>query len=114
MTTGPEILPDDWFGLAGLVIFFLGSAGLRALFRDGEKKTKAATDTTTELLDWFNSRFSELRCEMEEGFAARDKRIDELEQRDEQRAAYDSWLASQALPRPPFLTFVEWIAQHKK
>ncbi|WP_257160418.1 hypothetical protein [Corynebacterium cystitidis] len=114
MTEVPNALPDDWFGLAGLTMIIISSVLFRSLFRDGEKKTIASEGNTEHLLDWFNARFTQLREEMADGFAERDARIDALVARDALWKAYGKWLGDQQFPRPPFLTFDEWIDTQKQ
>lgn len=52
---------------------------------------------------------AEMKAFFKEQLEVSDKRIDALEQREASRDAYDRWLATPSLPRPPFLHFDEWL-----
>lgn len=85
----------------GIVGALLGYAGV---------KVKAKSDQeTAEPASW-QSLTTEMKAFFQEQLEERDKRIDALEKREGLRTRYDQWLTSHNFPRPPFLTFDEWLS----
>ncbi|SDR76046.1 hypothetical protein [Corynebacterium timonense] len=87
-------------GVIGAVLTFFG---VRVKAKsDREAAAPAGWQLLTqEIKEFFDRQLEE-----------RDKRIDALEQRAARRDAYDRWLITLGLPRPPFLGFDEWVLQN--
>lgn len=85
-------------GVVGAILTYLGV------------KVKAKSDKdAAEPASW-QSLTTEMKAFFKEQLEERDKRIDALERREVMRTRYDRWLTGHNFPRPPFLTFDEWIA----
>lgn len=85
-------------GVVGALLTYLGV------------KVKAKSDQeASEPASW-QSLTTEMKVFFKEQLEERDKRIDALEKREVLRASYDKWLTGHNFPRPPFLTFDEWVS----
>ena len=85
-------------GVVGALLTYLGV------------KVKAKSDQeASEPASW-QSLTTEMKAFFKEQLEERDKRIDALEKREVLRMRYDEWLAGHNFPRPPFLTFDEWMS----
>ncbi|WP_288833650.1 hypothetical protein [uncultured Corynebacterium sp.] len=90
-----------------LVTLTIGVVGALLTFF-GVRVTARANEKAAEPASW-QSLTAEMKAFFKEQLAERDKRIDALEQREASRDAYDRWLSTLSLPRPPFLHFDEWL-----
>ena len=90
-----------------LVTLIIGVVGALLTFF-GVRVTARSNEKASEPASW-QSLTVEMKKFFQEQLAERDKRIDALEQREASRDAYDRWLATLSLPRPPFLHFDEWL-----
>ena len=85
-------------GVVGALLTYLGV------------KVKAKSDQeASEPASW-QSLTTEMKAFFKEQLEERDKRIDALEKREVLRTRYDQWLTGHNFPRPPFLTFDEWVS----
>lgn len=94
-----------------LVTLIIGVLGALLTY-GGVKITAKAQVKAAEPASW-QSLTQEMKAFFKEQLEERDARIDALERREVMRSRYDRWLASHNFPRPPFLTFNEWIAQQE-
>lgn len=91
--------------IATLIIGIVG-----ALLTYAGVKVKAKSDqAAAEPASW-QSLTVEMKVFFKEQLEERDKRIDALERREVLRTRYDKWLSTHNFPRPPFLTFDEWMS----
>ena len=99
MSLGGSEIVTLIIGIVGALLTYLGV------------KVKAKSDQeASEPASW-QSLTTEMKAFFKEQLEERDKRIDALEKREAYRDAYDRWLSTLSLPRPPFLTFDEWAGQ---
>ena len=95
-------------GGSEIVTLIIGIVG--ALLTYAGVKVKAKSDQeATEPASW-QSLTVEMKVFFKEQLEERDKRIDALERREVLRTCYDKWLSTHNFPRPPFLTFDEWMS----
>ena len=95
-------------GGSEIVTLIIGVVG--ALLTYAGVKVKAKSDqVATEPASW-QSLTAEMKVFFKEQLEERDKRIDALENREVLRTRYDKWLTGHNFPRPPFLTFDEWVS----
>lgn len=89
--------------LATIIVALITAAGAYLGVRIKAQSDKAAAEPAS-----WQSLTSEMKEFFREQLEERDRRIDALERREDQRDRYDRWLAELTLPRPPFRTFAEW------
>ena len=95
-------------GGSEIVTLIIGIVG--ALLTYAGVKVKAKSDQeATEPASW-QSLTAEMKVFFKEQLEERDKRIDALEKREVLHTRYDKWLTGHNFPRPPFLTFDEWVS----
>ena len=85
----------------GVVGALLGYAGVKVTARSHKEAAEPAS---------WQSLTDEMKAFFKEQLGERDKRIDALERREGLRTEYDKWLSTHNFPRPPFLTFDEWLS----
>lgn len=98
MSLGGSEIVTLIIGIVGALLTYLG---VKVKAKSDEKATEPASwqSLTTEMKVFFQEQLEE-----------RDKRIDALEKREVLRTRYDKWLTGHNFPRPPFLTFDEWVS----
>lgn len=92
-----------------IVTLIIGVVG--AVLTYAGVKVKAKSDKEAAEPATWQSLTAEMKSFFKEQLAERDARIDALEKREVLRTRYDRWLTTHNFPRPPFLTFDEWVAQ---
>ena len=98
MSLGGSEIVTLIIGIVGALLTYLGV------------KVKAKSDQeASEPASW-QSLTTEMKAFFKEQLEERDKRIDALEKREVLRMRYDKWLTVHNFPRPPFLTFDEWVS----
>ena len=98
MSLGGSEIVTLIIGIVGALLTYLGV------------KVKAKSDQeASEPASW-QSLTTEMKAFFKEQLEERDKRIDALERREVLRTRYDKWLSTHNFPRPPFLTFDEWMS----
>lgn len=106
-------LPDTIVQLIGvLIIVGIPSLSAALVGRNGPKKTEAGTSAIETVALAMSNEVAKVRGEFQAELAKRDDRIAALEVSQEQHANYAKWLVSLGLPKPPFLTIDEYLAEY--
>ena len=98
----------DGSQLATIIIAIITAVGAYA----GAKVSASAQRKAAEPENW-RMLTAEMKDYFRERIDAQDKRIEALEADVGRHSEYARWLNGLELPRPPFLSFDEWSAEHR-
>lgn len=111
MLKPPDTLPDSLWSTIGYAIVILGSFLMWWLNnRPAKKPEEAAVSHDAVIKEYLEGQIVELRQDMASALAERDARLAALEDSDRSHKQYAEWLVQLGLPKPPFLTYEEYLA----
>ena len=99
----------DTASVASIIIAIITAVGAYA----GTRATVRANKQAAEPANW-QALTSEMKAFYKEKFDEQDARIDALESELHSLRDYARWLVTLDLPKPPFLTAAEFLAEQKR
>lgn len=99
----------DTASVASIIIAVITAVGAYA----GTRATVRANRESAEPANW-QALTSEMKAFYKERFDAQDERIDALEAELHSLRDYARWLVTLDLPKPPFLTAEEFLAEQQR